>query len=31
MRTAENSLEGIRLAAELEADAVEIDVRLTSD
>ena len=29
--TAENSLEGIRLAAELGADAVEIDVRLTRD
>ena len=29
--TAENSLEGIRRAAELNADAVEIDVRLTHD
>jgi glycerophosphoryl diester phosphodiesterase len=30
-RTAENSLEGIRRAAALDADAVEIDVRLTLD
>jgi glycerophosphoryl diester phosphodiesterase len=29
--TAENSLEGIRRAAELHADAVEIDVRLTQN
>jgi glycerophosphoryl diester phosphodiesterase len=31
MHAAENSLEGIRQAAELGADAVEIDVRLTRD
>ena len=29
--TAENSLEGVRRAAELDADAVEIDVRLTRE